>query len=835
MAQSEAVRVVVQARPLLPFETAHGAADTLRLTPTPPTVHVSRSVSPDLVFSSFDAVYASLPNAPPDVLYTRHVAPLVAGLFGGVNATVFAYGQTSAGKSYCMHHLTARVARAIFETKRARETAGGVNVTVRVGFVEIYRERIRDLVDGTRAALGVVNVQVRERRRKAGKGKPAHAVFLDGAKERCVTEENDLVAIIHEGALVRQTAATGMNASSSRSHSLITITIQMEPVDAPSNATAASHQQCLSAKLHLVDLAGSERAKRTVVTGERFAEGVEINKGLFSLAKVISALADNASRKDSRSPKRHVPYRDSKLTRILQDSLGGNARTLLVACVSPADTSREETLGTLRYAERAKCIRNKPKVNTEADSVEISDLRANLARARADIATLEAENERLRSCLAPQRSVQGRPNRTLTPRSPMSSPQTSSLTSSCGSTPPLLPHMDPLIVTRDDELISGLKYRITQLEGLLDRANLSVSDRDALLGRTDGKVASRSPLGKLKNVGLAAFSHVDASDAKRKVEAKIRNAHGPRRRARAAKIEPDSLRSPPTARRREHPTQKEAPKKELVRFEPQTEVNGVIDFRCQAQSGFCNGFATEKRLPQRATTRTSREKQNCMAGGDDELDGKALHFEDDPTESSVMNGLSAARLDEMRRTFVNRLRQAEVDKASLDSKTVELSRRVVALQKKHDKEIEDLKASHHSKLAAMRTKINDVKRLQAQSTRLTKLRDGSDAARKKMQGKLKVTERQRHEMASKVDDAQAQAESMKRALVKERKEMAKAERSLRAELRRAEMGKSRYEAVIGRLRMENAAMKNKMRDGGRHHVRRVNSSITPRSTTSAAT
>ncbi|CDF37548.1 Kinesin-like protein [Chondrus crispus] len=634
-----------------------------------------------------------------------------------------------------------------------------------------------------------------------------------------------------------------MNASSSRSHSIITITIQMEPVDALSNATGASHQQCLSAKLHLVDLAGSERAKRTAVTGERFAEGVEINKGLFSLAKVISALADNASRKDSRSPKRHVPYRDSKLTRLLQDSLGGNARTLLVACVSPADTSREETLGTLRYAETAKCIRNKPKVNTEADSVEISDLRANLARARADIANLEAENERLRSCLASQRSVQGRPNRTLTPRSltprsPMSSRQTSSLTSSCGSTPPLLPHMDPLIVTRDDELISGLKYRITQLEGLLDRANLSVSDRDALLGRSDGKVASRSPLGKLKNVGLAALSHVDASDAKRKVEAKIRNAHGPRRRARAAKIEPGSLRSPSTARRREYPTQKEAPKKGPVRFEPQTEVNGVIDFRCQPQSGFCNGFATEKRLPRRATTRSCREKQNCMAGGDDileELDGKTLHFEDDPNESSVMNGLSAARLDEMRRTFVNRLRQAEDDKASLDSKAAQLSRQVVTLQKKHEKEIEDLKASHHSRLAAVRTKINDVKRLQAQSTRLTKLRDGSDAARKKMQGKLKVTERQRHEMASKVDDAQAQAESMKRTLVKERKEMAKAERSLRAELRRAEMGKSRYEAVIGRLRMENAAMKNKMRDGGRYHVRRVNSSISQRSTTSAAT
>lgn len=824
---AEAVRVVVQARPLLPFEAAHAAAPAVRVSSSPPVVHVSRPLSSDLAFASFDAVYASRPHQLPDPLYDAHVAPLVHGLFAGFNATVFAYGQTSAGKSYTMHHLTARVAHSIFHTRRAREAAGDVSITVRVGFVEIYRERIRDLVDGTRAPLGVVNVQVRDRQRKEGHRR-VHTVFLDGAKERCVTEEDELMAIIHEGALVRQTAATGMNASSSRSHSIITLTVQVEPLDHARNNPAAPPTPCLSAKLHLVDLAGSERAKRAAVVGDRFAEGVEINKGLFALAKVISALADNASRKDPRAPKLHVPYRDSKLTRLLQDSLGGNARTLLVACVSPADTSREETLGTLRYAERAKCIRNRPKVNTDADSVEVSDLRARLARARAEIATLTAENERLRSCLAPNKSRMPKPNRTTVPRSPMSSPQTSSLTSSSSSPSPTLPRMDPLIITRDDDLITGLKYRIIELEDMLHRANLSASDRDALLGRDQGKVASRSPLGKLKNVGLAALSHVDPTDAKRKVEAKLRNANGPRRRARVPRTETSDPTGPSAARRREKLNQTDKSRKKAITLELQDQVDETAQFRSRSQSVSERAPAPKKRLPQRAATYVSRLQTNAKpsSGVFEDIESKVFDSEDENIGSSVMDGLSAAHLDEIRRTFLERLKQAEADKASLDGKRVQLSRRVAALQRKHEKEMEELKSSHQSRLATMRSKINDIKRLEAQSTRLTKLRDGSEAARKRTQGKIKVVERQRDEMASKLDDAHARAETVSRTLVKERKEMAKAERLFRAELRKTEASKSRYETIINKLRHENATMKNKLQDGVRLQVRRVNSSIT---------
>lgn len=370
----ESVRVVIQTRPLLPFEKADGAISTLTQTSQPALVTLHRPQTADVSFPIFDAVYSAQQGAKPDNVYTDHVAPLVTSLLSGINATVFAYGQTSAGKTYTMQHVTKRVASQLFEEK-SQAADQGVTVSVRISFVEIYREKIRDLVNGG-DGNDVPDIYVRQRADKDA------SVFLDGVRECSVDDEEGLMAIIREGAQARQTAATDMNANSSRSHSIITISIQQEPDN--------GNGPCLTSKLHLVDLAGSERAKRAGADGERFAEGVEINKSLFSLAKVISALAENAD-----GAKLHVPYRDSKLTRLLQDSLGGNARTLLLACISPANNSREETLSTLRYAERAKLIKNRPTVNTE-QSVAECDLRDALARAKAEIAALAADNERLR-------------------------------------------------------------------------------------------------------------------------------------------------------------------------------------------------------------------------------------------------------------------------------------------------------------------------------------------------------------------------------------------------------------------------------------------------------
>lgn len=225
-------------------------------------------------------------------------------------------------------------------------------------------------------------------------------VCLAGATEKEVPSKAEMAAILEQGTLLRATATTGMNKRSSRSHAIFTITVEQrrqlpaapaqtadsdEDNDENETTSQASGDEeiiddYLCAKMHLVDLAGSERVKRTKAEGQRLQEGININKGLLALGNVICALSES---------KPHVPYRDSKLTRMLQDSLGGNSRTCMIACVSPADINYEETLNTLRYANRARNIRNKPVVNRDPNAAQISQLRQQLSAARAEIGSLK--------------------------------------------------------------------------------------------------------------------------------------------------------------------------------------------------------------------------------------------------------------------------------------------------------------------------------------------------------------------------------------------------------------------------------------------------------------
>ena len=226
-------------------------------------------------------------------------------------------------------------------------------------------------------------------------------VCLAGATEKEVPSKDEMAAILEQGTLLRATATTGMNKRSSRSHAIFTITVEQRrqlpaaqarqtgESDEDNDENEATSQASgdeeivddyLCAKMHLVDLAGSERVKRTKAEGQRLQEGININKGLLALGNVICALSES---------KPHVPYRDSKLTRMLQDSLGGNSRTCMIACVSPADINYEETLNTLRYANRARNIRNKPVVNRDPNAAQISQLRQQLSAARAEIGSLK--------------------------------------------------------------------------------------------------------------------------------------------------------------------------------------------------------------------------------------------------------------------------------------------------------------------------------------------------------------------------------------------------------------------------------------------------------------
>jgi kinesin family protein 4/21/27 len=186
---------------------------------------------------------------------------------------------------------------------------------------------------------------------------------------------------LEQGSLSRATGSTNMNNQSSRSHAIFTITLEQMHKLNSSTGSDGMGEEYLCAKLHLVDLAGSERAKRTGSDGMRFKEGVHINRGLLALGNVISALGDEKKRKEGV----HVPYRDSKLTRLLQDSLGGNSRTVMIACVSPADINAEETLNTLKYANRARNIQNKPVVNRDPISNEMLKMRQQLECLQAEL------------------------------------------------------------------------------------------------------------------------------------------------------------------------------------------------------------------------------------------------------------------------------------------------------------------------------------------------------------------------------------------------------------------------------------------------------------------
>nr|XP_036299074.1 kinesin-like protein KIF21B [Pipistrellus kuhlii] len=276
--------------------------------------------------------------------------------------------------------------------RRAREQGlARPEFKVSAQFLELYNEEILDLFDAAR------DPEARHRRSNIKIHEDAQGgIYTAGVTSRLISSQEELIQCLRQGALSRTTASTQMNVQSSRSHAIFTIHLcqtrvcaRREPVHQavtglPEGAAPAPEYETLTAKFHFVDLAGSERLKRTGATGERAKEGISINCGLLALGNVISALGDQSKKAG------HVPYRDSKLTRLLQDSLGGNSQTIMIACVSPSDRDFMETLNTLKYANRARNIKNKVVVNQDKTSQQISALRAEIARLQMELLEYKA-------------------------------------------------------------------------------------------------------------------------------------------------------------------------------------------------------------------------------------------------------------------------------------------------------------------------------------------------------------------------------------------------------------------------------------------------------------
>lgn len=386
------VKVAVHVRPLIGDEKLQGCKDCVTVVQGKPQVQIGTHSF------TFDHVYGST-GSPASSMFEECVAPLVDGLFQGYNATVLAYGQTGSGKTYTMGTafkeggqtgIIPQVMGALFN--QIEKLKNQTEFQLHVSFIEIHKEEVRDLLDSSLSTksdisnAGKVNIpgkppiQIRE----SSNG----VITLAGSTEVEVRSFKEMAVCLEQGSLCRATGSTNMNNQSSRSHAIFTITLEqmrkLNPgIPGESNLSESMNEEYLSAKLHLVDLAGSERAKRTGSDGMRFKEGVHINKGLLALGNVISALGDEKKRKEGV----HVPYRDSKLTRLLQDSLGGNSRTVMIACISPADINAEETLNTLKYANRARNIQNKPVINRDPISTEMIKMRQQLEYLQAELCT----------------------------------------------------------------------------------------------------------------------------------------------------------------------------------------------------------------------------------------------------------------------------------------------------------------------------------------------------------------------------------------------------------------------------------------------------------------
>ncbi|KAG1463310.1 hypothetical protein G6F56_005310 [Rhizopus delemar] len=369
------VRVALRVRPFLEKEESK---NYITFTPEQPHVIINQRTP-----FTFDHVYS--PFVSQEEVYQSAIRPLFEQFIKGYNATILAYGM---GISY--HHqnpkqygIVPRFAENLFYWIHTQTNNNDQTFRVRASFLELYNEDVIDLLDITNT-----NIAIRE--------DTIGNISWTGVQEQEIKETKDLLNCLYQGSVARTTASTDMNSQSSRSHAIFSVTLIQ---------TVHATKKEITSKFHFVDLAGSERLKKTNAVGDRAKEGISINAGLLALGNVISALSDDHKRTQ------YVPYRNSKLTRLLQDSLGGNSQTLMLACISPAFDNQPETLSTLKYANRAKRITNKIIVNqvqseTELLKEEIHRLReeallsdAFIKEVHLELDELRKKNERLEAAM----------------------------------------------------------------------------------------------------------------------------------------------------------------------------------------------------------------------------------------------------------------------------------------------------------------------------------------------------------------------------------------------------------------------------------------------------
>ncbi|KAI4862053.1 kinesin heavy chain [Hypoxylon rubiginosum] len=381
------IKVVVRCRPFNNREIDRGAKCIVEmknnqtvLTPPSDASHGPKG-SKDTAAKTFafDKSYWSFNKSDPNYagqenLHNDLGKPLLDNAFQGYNNCIFAYGQTGSGKSYSMMGygkdagIIPSICQDMFKRIEEIQKDKTTRCTVEVSYLEIYNERVRDLLNPSTKG----NLKVREH--------PSTGPYVEDLAKLVVGSFQEIENLMDEGNKARTVAATNMNETSSRSHAVFTLMVTQKKYDVETKMEMEKQ-----AKISLVDLAGSERATSTGATGARLKEGAEINRSLSTLGRVIAALADLSTGKKKKGPGGTVPYRDSVLTWLLKDSLGGNSMTAMIAAISPADINYDETLSTLRYADSAKRIKNHAVVNEDANARMIRELKEELAVLRSKL------------------------------------------------------------------------------------------------------------------------------------------------------------------------------------------------------------------------------------------------------------------------------------------------------------------------------------------------------------------------------------------------------------------------------------------------------------------
>ncbi|CAH8538528.1 unnamed protein product [Schistosoma curassoni] len=364
--ETDNVKVAVRCRPMDKKEIAMNCQSVISVSELDGCVILKRTSScddPPKQFT-FDLVFGC--GSKQTDIYNMVARPIVDKVLEGYNGTIFAYGQTGTGKTFTMEGIRSEPElRGIIPNSFAHifgaiaKADANTRFLVRVSYLEIYNEEVRDLLGKDQFA----RLDVKER--------PDIGVYVKNLSSFVVHSPNEMDKLMSFGNKNRVTGATNMNEHSSRSHAIYTITIEC------SEHSEKNKTLLRQGKLHLVDLAGSERQAKTGATGKRLQEANKINLSLTTLGNVISALVDGKST--------HIPYRNSKLTRLLQDSLGGNSKTAMIANISPADYNFDESLSTLRYANRAKNIKNKAKINEDPKDAMLRQFQKEIEQLRKQL------------------------------------------------------------------------------------------------------------------------------------------------------------------------------------------------------------------------------------------------------------------------------------------------------------------------------------------------------------------------------------------------------------------------------------------------------------------